>query len=124
MKLKLVSVAVLGSLALGAAPAVAQTQETVASSTKTVVTPKIDTWQDIAAGKCYYGDKESCELLVGGLKMSKKTKNCLVNASVAAAISLIVGRINKDLASKVAKQAVGAGAGAGATSCITALVSS
>ncbi|MFF4258969.1 hypothetical protein ACFY1L_48115 [Streptomyces sp. NPDC001663] len=120
MKLKLVSVAVLGSLALGAAPAVAQTQETGTSSTKTVVTPKIDTWQDIAAGKCYYGDKESCELLVGGLKMSKKTKNCLVNASVAAAISLIVGRINKDLASKVAKQAVGAGA----TSCITALVSS
>ncbi|WP_405872348.1 MULTISPECIES: hypothetical protein [unclassified Streptomyces] len=119
MRIKLVSVAVLGSLALGAVPAVAQTQPTGNRTSKSVVTPKIDTWQDIAAGKCYYGDKESCELLVKGLKMSKKTKNCLVNASVAAAISLIVGRVNKDLASKVAKQAVGAGA----TSCITALVS-
>jgi hypothetical protein len=119
MRLKLVSVAVLGSLALGAAPAVAQTQPTGATTSRSVATPKIDTWQDIAAGKCYYGDKESCELLIKGLRMSKKTKDCLVNGSVAAAISLVVGRFNKDLASKVAKQAVGAGA----TSCITALVS-
>lgn len=113
MKLKIASLAVLGSLALGAAPAVAQPQHGSAPRA-----PRIDTWQDIAASKCHYGDKEACELLVGGLRMSKKTKNCLVNASVAAAISLIVGRVNKDLASKVAKQAVGAGA----TSCITALV--
>jgi hypothetical protein len=118
VKLKLVSAAVLGSIALGAVPAYAQPSHTTTAS-QTVVTPKIDTWQDIAAGKCYYGDKESCELLVKGLKMTKKTKQCLVNASVAAAISLIVGRFNKDLASRVAKQAVGAGA----TSCITALVS-
>ncbi|MFE6623300.1 hypothetical protein [Streptomyces sp. NPDC057740] len=113
MKLKIVAVAVLGSLALGAAPAVAQPQHGSASRT-----PRIDTWQDIAASKCHYGDKESCALLVGGLKMSKKTKKCLVNASVGAAISLVVGRFNKDLASKVAKQAVGAGA----TGCITALL--
>ncbi|TLS42878.1 hypothetical protein FE633_28165 [Streptomyces montanus] len=120
MRLKLVSVAVLGSLALGATPAIAQTQaqETGPASSKAINTPKIDTWQDIAAGKCYYGDQESCELLIKGLKMSKKTKKCLVNASVAAAIQLVVGRFNKELASKVSKQAVGAGA----TGCITALV--
>ncbi|WP_339130584.1 hypothetical protein WJM95_17070 [Streptomyces sp. f51] len=116
MKTKLVSMAVLGALAFGAAPAAAQTQgEAPGRRTSSVVA--IDTWQDIAAGKCYYGDKESCEIMIKGLKMSKKAKDCLIKGAVAGAGALIVGRFNKDLAEKIARNTVAAGA----TACISAL---
>ncbi|MGV9337821.1 hypothetical protein [Streptomyces sp. NPDC003688] len=120
MKTKLVSLAVLGALALGATPAYADAQGGTGSGREaaSVVTPKIDTWQDIAAGKCYYGDKESCELLIGGMKMSKKAKDCLIKGAVAGAGALIAGRFNKDLASKIARNTVAAGA----TACVSALV--
>ncbi|GGZ90717.1 hypothetical protein ACFOOM_05120 [Streptomyces echinoruber] len=75
-KTKVVSAALLGVLTLGVTPAHAETQGDGAGggTSVSVVTPEIDTWQDIAAGKCYYGDKESCALLIGGLKMSKKAQ--------------------------------------------------
>ncbi|NUR00694.1 MAG: hypothetical protein HOY79_30455 [Streptomyces sp.] len=121
MKTKLVSAALLGTFVLGASPAYAGTQSGIGNrgtSASVVAAPQIDTWQDIAAGKCYYGDKESCELLIGGLKMSKKVKDCLVKGVVAGAGALIIGRVNKDLAEKVARNTVAAGA----TACVSALV--
>ncbi|MET7781490.1 hypothetical protein ABZU94_24200 [Streptomyces mirabilis] len=119
MKTKLASMAVLGALAFGVTPAYAQTQDEAPSrqTSSVVAAPAIDTWQDIAAGKCYYGDKESCEIMVKGLKMSKKAKDCLIKGAVAGAGALIVGRFNKDLAEKIARNTVAAGA----TACISAL---
>ncbi|MEU6702405.1 hypothetical protein [Streptomyces wuyuanensis] len=112
--------AVLCTLALGATPAYAQTQAGSATSgtLSSTAKPPIDTWQDIAASKCHYGDKESCKLLVEGLKMSKTAKDCLIKGGVAGAGALVVGRFNKDVADKIARNTVAAGV----TACITALV--
>ncbi|MCT9106125.1 hypothetical protein N4G69_10865 [Streptomyces mirabilis] len=49
--------------------------------------------------------------------MSKKAKDCLIKGAVAGAGALIVGRFNKDLAEKIARNTVAAGA----TACISAL---
>ncbi|MEW2581197.1 hypothetical protein [Streptomyces syringium] len=63
--------------------------------------------QTYTAMKCWKDhDENACKGHLTGKKMSKNVKECLVKGGLIGAASVVVGRINKTEASKLAKIAV------------------
>ncbi|MEU9198311.1 hypothetical protein [Streptomyces hundungensis] len=105
MKIRVVSATVLAAIAIGAAPAYA-----------------VDVNQEYNTAGCYLGkkkDPKACERLMATKPMSKTAKDCLVKAGIGGAAALIVGRVNKDLAKKIATNVVAGGV----TGCLSSLAS-
>lgn len=63
------------------------------------------------------GNQGACKTVYSEGKVPKKAKDCLVKGGVAAAGAIVVGRVNKELAGRLAKQTVVAGA----TACVAAI---
>ncbi|NEA56223.1 hypothetical protein G3I60_19220 [Streptomyces sp. SID13666] len=102
MKMKILSVALLASMALGIAPAA----------------HAVDVNQEYNVSHCYFDKSKSgaerakyCKALEGK-PMSALTKNCLLKAGVGSAAALIVGRVNKKAAREIVNNTVTAGAAA------------
>ncbi|CAM5238076.1 hypothetical protein AB0M94_03235 [Streptomyces xanthochromogenes] len=104
MKKKIVTLALVGAVFAGVAPAA----------------HAVDVNQEYNSAGCYLGkkkDPKACERLLAGKPMSKTAKDCLVKAGIGGAAALIVGRINKDLAKKIATNVVAGGV----TGCLSSL---
>jgi len=63
------------------------------------------------------GNEGACKTVYSEGKVPEKAKGCLVEGGVAAAGAIVVGRVNKELADRLAKQTVIAGA----TACVAAI---
>lgn len=66
---------------------------------------------------CMHGNKDMCEAVYDQKPIPENVKNCLVKGAVAGAGAIVIGRINKTLAKKLAKETVTAGA----TACVAAI---
>ncbi|MFD9797125.1 hypothetical protein ACFWXK_40015 [Streptomyces sp. NPDC059070] len=80
----------------------------------------VDVNQEYNTAACYLGkhkDQKACEKLVSTKPMSETAKNCLIKAGIGGAAALIVGRVNKDLAKKIATNVVAGGV----TGCLSSL---
>ncbi|WP_371653851.1 MULTISPECIES: hypothetical protein [unclassified Streptomyces] len=104
MKKKLTTVVLAAAVFAGAAPAA----------------HAVDVNQEYNTAGCYLGkkkDQKACERLLSAEPMSETAKNCLVKAGIGGAAALIVGRVNKDLAKKIATNVVAGGV----TGCLSSL---
>lgn len=104
MKKKLAVFALTAAIIAGAAPAA----------------QAVDVIQENNVKNCYLGkkrDAKACEKLLSTRPMSETAKNCLVKAGIGGAAALIVGRVNKDVAKKIATNVVAGGV----TGCLSSL---
>ncbi|MCX5388143.1 hypothetical protein [Streptomyces sp. NBC_00083] len=101
---KLTTVLVAAALFAGVSPAAAHA---------------VDVNQEYNSAGCYLGKKDpkACERLLATKPMSKTAKDCLVKAGIGGIAALVVGRVNKDIAKKIATNVVAAGA----TGCLSSL---
>ncbi|GES31490.1 hypothetical protein San01_39770 [Streptomyces angustmyceticus] len=67
---------------------------------------------------CMQGNENMCKAVYEQKPISKNVKNCLIKGAVAGAGAIVIGRINKTAAEKLAKETVAAGA----TACVAAIV--
>jgi hypothetical protein len=105
MKIRFVSATVLAAIALGVAPAHA-----------------VDVRQEYNSAGCYLGkkkDPKACERLMATKPMTKTAKDCLIKAGIGGAVALVVGRVNKDAAKKIATNVVAGGV----SGCLSSLAS-
>ncbi|MFF8786512.1 hypothetical protein [Streptomyces sp. NPDC015125] len=64
-----------------------------------------------------HGNQDMCEAVYDQKPIPKSVKTCLVKGAVAGAAAIVIGRINKTIAKKLAKETVTAGAAA----CVAAI---
>lgn len=63
------------------------------------------------------GSERACKTVYSKGKLPKNVKDCLIKGGVGAAGAIVVGRVNKEIATRLAKQTVVAGA----TACVAAV---
>ncbi len=81
----------------------------------------VDVIQENSIKNCYLGKKKeaaACERLLSVRPMNQRAKGCLLKAGIGGAAALIVGRVNKDAAKKIATSVVAGGV----TGCLSGLV--
>ncbi|MER6251458.1 hypothetical protein ABT224_08785 [Streptomyces sp. NPDC001584] len=81
----------------------------------------VDVIQENNVKNCYLGKKKdaaACERLLSVRPMNQRAKDCLLKAGIGGAAALIVGRVNKDAAKKIATSVVAGGV----TGCLSGLV--
>ncbi|MFD8024077.1 hypothetical protein ACFV6G_27120 [Streptomyces lavendulae] len=81
----------------------------------------VDVIQENNIKNCYLGKKKdvrACERLLSVSPMNQRAKDCLLKAGIGGAAALVVGRINKDAAKKIATNVVAGGV----TGCLSGLV--
>ncbi|MGW6615194.1 hypothetical protein ACWGA0_17325 [Streptomyces erythrochromogenes] len=81
----------------------------------------VDVVQENNVKNCYLGKKKdvaACERLLSARPMNQRAKDCLLKAGIGGAAALVVGRINKDAAKKMATSVVAGGV----TGCLSGLV--
>ncbi|MEU7602181.1 hypothetical protein [Streptomyces sp. NPDC041003] len=81
----------------------------------------VDVIQENNVKNCYLGKKKdvaACERLLAGRPMTQRAKDCLLKAGIGGAAALVVGRVNKDAAKKIATSVVAGGV----AGCLSGLV--
>ncbi|MFE2142188.1 hypothetical protein ACFXA3_10615 [Streptomyces sp. NPDC059456] len=115
--LALTPVLLTGALIAGTGTALADTPSNPAAG-KAATVAQVDPIGERRSMCMWKKDKNDCQSLIASKKMTDMVKNCLIKAGIGGAGALVVGRVNKEVAEKIATSVVAAGV----TGCLTSLV--